>query len=300
MDKNLLFNELRDTLENKLIFLDCKPEETAESTLKALWMTAYGAPCSTYLASSHALPPLTSEQASLLKKLISRRLENEPLSYITGRQSFMGIELLTNRQALIPRKETEILGNKALNILKEVTRKNKNSKVFDLGCGSGNLGLALASLNPDIEVYSSDISNEAVLLTKKNINHLNLSERVSVSRSDMFESFRDKRFFNKISVIVCNPPYISTGKVPKMDLEISSNEPREAFDGGIFGLSIIQRLIRESPEFLIPKIGWLLFEVGAGQGEMILKLCQKSQLYDTIETVSDSSSVIRVLYMRNK
>ena len=81
---------------------------------------------------------------------------------------------------------------------------------------------------------------------------------------------------------------------------ISSNEPSVAFDGGAFGFSVIQRLIRESHDFLNPENGWLLFEVGAGQGKMITKLCKKTDLYDNINSLSDEDGVVRVLFMRKK
>ena len=298
MNREEVYSVLISALEKELEFLNCKPDETAESTLKVLWMTAAGKPCSVAAAMNQALPELTETQISDLKNLVRRRLGNEPLSYIAGRQNFMGVELLSTNQALIPRKETEILGYKALDISLEIVEKEQNPIVFDICCGSGNLGIALAKLNPAIDVYAGDISEEAIRLANDNIKHLNLEKRVKARQSDMFEAFRNYGFNNRIDIIVCNPPYISSGKVPKMDTEISLNEPSVAFDGGVFGFSIIQRLIRESHEFLNPVTGWLLFEVGSGQGEMIINLCKKTGLYKDIDSVKDKSGVIRVLLMK--
>ena len=93
------------------------------------------------------------------------------LFQITGRQMFMGVELLSTNQALIPRKETEILGYKALENSQEIIGKKEKLTVLDICCGNGNLGIALAKLNPSLEVYSSDISEEAIILTKDNIKY---------------------------------------------------------------------------------------------------------------------------------
>lgn len=292
-----LYNKLSKKLENKLTILEDKPEETVQSTLESLWHKASGTPKSVQAVSGLSLPILTSDEISTLNQLIDERLRGKPLAYIIGRQSFMGIELLSDSRALIPRKETEILANAALNLCRRVLENKALVKIFDLCCGSGNIGLALASILSNIIVESSDLSPEAVELTKENISFLNLDNRVNAKQSDLFSNFESDEFYGKFDVVVCNPPYISTSKVAKMNSEISANEPVMAFDGGMLGLKIIQKLIAESPKFLT-KNGWVAFEIGVGQGPFIIKLCESNGSYDLIESYRDHLGNIRAIAAR--
>ncbi len=291
---NSIYENLKLNLERKLAIRSDKPEETVESTLNALWLKVHGQPVSAEKSLTLPLPELNQEQTYQLEKLIEQRLSGQPLAYLTGRQSFMDVELICDSRALIPRKETEILGNKALEICQQIAEKKNEVKIMDVCCGSGNLGLALASKIEKVSVWASDLSEEAVALTNENIDFLNIGDRVKVIQSDLFQNFETEEFLHKIDLIVCNPPYISTSKVQKMDSEISENEPILAFDGGMIGLKVIQRFIREAPGFLV-KGGWIAFEVGLGQGPFITQLCEKSGFYYQIESVCDQGGNIRVI-----
>jgi release factor glutamine methyltransferase len=294
MKKTELFDKIRFDLQDKIHFLEDKPEETPETTVKALWLTASGLPVSAEGSLVHSIPDLTVEQVKILYKLIDLRINNTPLAYITNRQRFMGIDMLADRRALIPRKETEILGKKALELASLISKTNGKIKVIDVCCGSGNLGLAIASYNRECELYATDLSPEAVELTLDNINFLKLNDRIIVKQGDLLSAFESNDYYNKIDLIVCNPPYILSSKVEKMDAEISSNEPVLAFDGGMLGIKIIQKLISEAPKFLTPA-GWMVFEVGVGQGEFVIKLCERSKSYQNIQSVADHAGNIRVI-----
>ncbi len=294
MDKEKLFIEIKAGLEKKLSFLEDKPEETVYSTIKALWFAAAGIPRSAGDAIRSSLPELTDEQVAALHELIAQRLNNTPLAYITNRQNFMGIELLADKRALIPRKETEILARKAVEVSLKIAEDKKEIKVIDVCCGAGNVGLAIAHFNPKAFVSSADLSEDAVNLTQDNISFLDLGDRVDAQVSDLFSAFESDNYYGKIDLITCNPPYISTAKVQKMNSEIMSNEPSMAFDGGMFGTKIIQKLISETPKYLV-KGGWLLFELGLGQGEFIMKLCKNNQSYEHVESMEDSQGNIRAI-----
>ncbi len=295
MEIEVLFNKLYTELSDKIRFLEDKPEETIESTLKALWLAASGTPVSAEKAIDTELPALSEMQIKNLNELINNRLNNVPLGHITKRQNFLGIELITDKRALIPRKETEILGKKALELSLEIASEKNEIKVFDVCCGSGNLGVTVAKLNPKCRVYSSDISDEAIELTKENIDLLNLNNRIEAAQSDMFEAFKTDTYYKNIDLIICNPPYISSAKVVKMDSEIALNEPSLAFDGGMLGIKIIQKLINEAPLFMTNK-GWLVFEVGVGQGDFVGKLLEKTKQFQQIGSVSDDAGNVRVVF----
>jgi len=297
MNKLELFNSLSNNLTNKLHLLEDKPEETIETTLKALWFAAAGIPVSAEGSYKLPIPELTEKQIVNLNQFIELRLNGTPLAHITKRQNFMGIELMSDKRALIPRKETELLGRKALDLSYRIVKSKGKINVIDVCCGSGNLGIAIAHFNPDCQVYATDISEEAVELARDNINLLNLSRRVHVSQGDLLSVFETNEFYEKTDLIICNPPYILSSKVQKMDSEIASNEPVLAFDGGMLGIKIIQKLITEAPKFLTND-GWLIFEVGVGQGNFIAQLCERSQLYQLIESGSDDSGNIRVISLQ--
>jgi release factor glutamine methyltransferase len=289
-----LYNNIFDDLKSRLHLLEDKPEETIETTLKALWFTAAGIHHSAAGALKLPLPDLTETEIKNLFKLIELRLSNIPLAHITKRQNFMGIEFFSDKRALIPRKETELLGNKALEISFRISKSKGMINVFDACCGSGNLGIAVAHYNPNCIVNLSDLSQEAVELAQDNINLLNLNNRVNAVQGDLLSAFETNEFYENIDLIICNPPYISSSKVVRMDSEIASNEPVLAFDGGMLGIKIIQKLISEAPKYLTYD-GWLIFEVGVGQGNFILQLCERAQKYQQIETVSDDLGNIRVI-----
>lgn len=288
------YHIIRLRLESNLTLLDDKPEETIESTIKALWNKAQGHSLSAEKATKLPLAKLSDQQKITLLQLVEKRLNGEPLAHLTGRQSFMGIELLSDKRALIPRKETEILCRVAMELCHELAIEKSNINVFDICCGSGNLGLALASLHRNTYIHASDLSHEAVELTSENISFLSLNHRVKVIQSDLFTNFESTDYLGKIDMIICNPPYISTSKVLKMTSEIAGNEPAMAFDGGMVGLKIIQKLIQESPKFLSIG-GWLIFEVGVGQGPFVLQICEKSGLYELLKSETDDSGNIRVI-----
>lgn len=300
MNKEDLFISRRNILEANLEFLPDKPEETPDSTLRALWLTASGNPRSVVEAVKLPLPGLTYEQLKLLDQLIEKRLRKIPLAYITGRQSYMGIEFLSDSRALIPRKETELLGRKALDISLQLSAINGNLNIIDLCCGSGNIGLSLAMNNQKCIIYAGDICGEALDLANDNVERLGLTDRIIVRQGDMFDALIDQGLEKRVDIIVCNPPYISSSKVTDMHDEISAHEPHHAFDGGMLGLSLVRRLINESPLFLRPGLGWLLFEVGAGQGDMISEICRRSGHYNNINAIRDSDNIIRVITLQSK
>lgn len=294
-----LFIELTSELSDTFQFLEDKPEETLESTLKACWFKSAGFPKSAIKAMEEPLPQLDEKQIKVLLQLIGQRQKNVPLAHLTGRQNFMGIELLSDRRALIPRKETEILGKKALEISNDFSSEKEEVFVMDICCGAGNLGLAIAYYNPKTIITATDLSEEAVELAKENICFLNLNHRVEARQGDLFSALEEEFFYEKTDLIICNPPYISTAKVNKMNTEISAHEPVLAFDGGIFGTKIIQRFLNEAPKFLCSG-GSIIFEVGAGQGEFMIRLCEETDHYSDIEPLKDPMGNIRVIHAKKK
>lgn len=289
-----LFKQLSLELEARLQLLTDKPEETAENCLKALWAFAAGNPVSAATASLLEPEDLTVEQQTLLRSLVEKRLNGVPLAHITGRQEFMGIELLASKSALIPRKETEILAELALKSIDEISKNVAAPLVIDVCTGSGNLALAVLAHCPEIRIWGADLSEEAVSLATENAIHLGQQGKIEFLPGDLLAPFDNSDFHKKVDLIICNPPYILSSNVQSMAPEISDHEPEMAFNGGPFGIKILDRIIVESAHYLKPG-AWLCLELGAGQGPFVEKRILKSGLYNTIDLAHDDAGVVRAL-----
>jgi release factor glutamine methyltransferase len=272
-----------------------KPEETPDSVLRALWFHAAGKPASISRIDGSALPELDRAGKYALADAIARKREGVPLAHITGRQEFLGLELLAGPDALIPRKETEILGRAAIAKLQEKSRTEKELLVMDVCTGCGNLALAYAYHEPKARVYAADLSEQAVELARLNATFTGLSGRVEFAAGDLFAPFQNKvELIGGCDMVSCNPPYITSARVPKMGQEISAHEPRLAFDGGAMGVTILTRLFTEAPKFLKPG-GVLCFEMGLGQGPVLEGRLRRQPWAQKIEAHRDSNGAIRAL-----
>jgi len=201
---------------------------------------------------------------------------------------FMDVELLVERGVLVPREETELLGNSALELLPD------GARVIDMCCGSGNLACALASRLPRARIWASDLTDACVALARRNAVFANVQDRVVVAQGDLFAGLSGHGLEGWIDAVVCNPPYISQGKLAGERAALLENEPREAFDGGPYGLSIHQRVVKEALPFLKPG-GSLLFEVGLGQERQVKMLFERTRAYEDIRTVANAAGEARVV-----
>jgi release factor glutamine methyltransferase len=293
------FRELLADVERFWTPLPDKPEETPEGVVRALWLTAAGTPVSVDRAAGRRLPGLDAEAAARLHALLARRRAGEPLAHLTGRQSFMGLELLAGPAALIPRKETEILGHALVAKLAELAQARGEVLVIDLCTGSGNLALACAQHEPRARVWGADLSAEAVELARRNARHCGLESRVEFAAGDLFAPFDKSEFIGRCDIVSCNPPYISTAKVGAMHPEISGFEPELAFDGGVYGISVLTRFLREAPRYLKPH-SWLALEIGAGQGPAVARQLVKNPAIWTVETRTDAAGEVRAVLARTR
>lgn len=228
---------------------------------------------------------------------LERGSDGEPLAYRDGRQTFMGVELLVDAGALVPRAETEVLGRAAIEVLSRMEPEGVGLTLIDMCCGSGNLGCAIAAALPQLRVMAADLTQGCVSLARRNVAHLGLGERLSVHQGDLFGALPDHSLRGRVNVVVCNPPYISSGRLERDRAALLHHEPREAFDGGPYGLSIHQRVITEAPPFLRPG-GWLLCEFGLGQHKQVRRLFDRVRRYDQIEFVGNQAGEERVVMAR--
>ena len=238
-----------------------------------------------------------TDHESAARAMAERRATGVPLAYVVGYQAFMGIELIAAEGALAPREETELLGNTALDALRSTYCVTP--RLIDMCCGSGNLACAIAYHLPGVRVWASDLTDGCIAVTRRNVEHIGVSDRVVVTQGDLFAGLAGFGLEGSIDAVVCNPPYISQGKLATALAELLDHEPREAFDGGPYGLSIHQRVVKEALPFLRPG-GTLLFEIGLGQERQVKMLFDRAKAYDNIRLVSNTSSEVRVVSGRKR
>jgi release factor glutamine methyltransferase len=221
-------------------------------------------------------------------EFLARRQAGELLGHVLGKVSFLGCELLTASDCLVPRRETETLGHAAIELLKSASVDSP--RCIDMCCGAGNLACAIAYHVPKAHVWASDLTEGCVRLARANVSHLGLGERVDVFQGNLFSALEGMGLQGTVDLVVCNPPYISTARLGNERARLLAREPREAFDGGPYGLSIHQLVLKEAPAYLRPG-GWVGFEIGVGQQRQLELLIQRSLgVYGPARWECDNSS----------
>lgn len=235
---------------------------------------------------AHDDEELSDESIYKYEKYIQRILQNEPIQYITEQQEFMKMNLYINKNVLIPRADTEILVEEALNIIKN----EKCKKVLDLCTGSGAVGISIAKYSQVERVMLTDISLSALKVAKINVERQNL-KNVEITQSDLFSNINEK--FN---IIISNPPYIETETIKKLSKDVQ-NEPVLALDGGRDGLDIYRKIIKDASNYL-EKEGYLALEIGYNQKQAVINLLENSNRYKNIYSKKDLSGNDRIVVCR--
>lgn len=222
---------------------------------------------------------LSAAQAEEYRKCIEKRSERIPLQHITGVQEFMGHEFFVNEHVLIPRQDTEILVEHALDKVED------GKKVLDMCTGSGCILLSILK-RYQVQGTGADISSEALQVAERNRKHLALPQ-VEWLQSDLFEKIEEK-----YDVIVSNPPYIQTEVIEGLQEEVRLHDPYIALDGKEDGLYFYRRIIEDAKAYLEDG-GWLLFEIGYDQAEPVTRLMEQAG-YSEIHVKKDLSGLDRV------
>lgn len=218
------------------------------------------------------------------RDLLQKRGSHIPLQHLTGTCDFMGLTFQVNDQVLIPRQDTETLVESALLRLKE------GDRALDLCTGSGCIILSLEKLGPGIRGLGADISAAALAVAKRNRDSLGLESDFCIS--DLFEGIE-----GVFDMIVSNPPYIASGKIPGLMEEVRGFEPLLALDGGADGLDFYRRIIKDARDFLKPG-GWLGLEIGYDQREAVEELLRRQGFIKT-ETLQDLAGLDRTVWAEN-
>jgi len=231
--------------------------------------------------------PVDETDREKFRTLYRRRLAREPLQHILGETEFREVRLKTDRRALVPRPETELLVGIALDFL----RGRENPLVADLGAGSGAIALSVAYELPGTRVVAVDLSDDALLLADSNARRLGLEDAVTLLCGDMLDALANRGPFD---AILSNPPYIATAEIETLEPEVRDHEPRMALDGGPDGMDILRRIIGGAPVHLKPG-GLLLLEMGAGQGETLRSEAERDGQFSSVEIIPDWAGKDRIL-----
>lgn len=215
---------------------------------------------------------------------LNRKMNGEPLQYITGSQEFMSLNFAVGPEVLIPRQDTEIL----VEFVIEFVGRKENISILDIGTGSGCIAISLASYIKGSHVLGVDISKEALEIARKNAQNCGVEDRVDFIESNLFEKVPTQKF----DIIVSNPPYIPNRVIGTLDRQVKDFEPKIALDGGEDGLDFYRRIVKESVDYLKPK-GLLAFEVGFDQAQEVIKIMETS--YENIKTIKDLAGIERVV-----
>jgi release factor glutamine methyltransferase len=232
----------------------------------------------------HPDEELTPAQTAQLGTLLSRRLRREPLPYILGRAEFCGLTFRVTPAALIPRPETEILVEAAI----ERAQGLGAQFIVDVGSGSGAIAVALARQMPQVHVIAADVSLNALRLARENVVTHDAAGRVHLLCSDLLDGLR-----GEFDCVVANLPYVRADEFPELQPEVRNYEPRWALDGGPDGLELIRRLGAQLLGHLRTG-GFAALEVGAGQAPEVTKLLETAGLR-TAEALRDYGGIERVV-----
>ena len=226
-----------------------------------------------------------------VKALTERRLAGEPVAYLTGAWEFYGLPLTITPDVLIPRVDTEVLVQTAL---EQLVGRKMDARILDLCCGSGCIGCAMAHQLPASRVVMVDISPEALRIARRNALDLGLGSRVTCTDADALKA--PPMLVGSFDAVLCNPPYIPSTEILTLDPSVRDYEPVWALDGGEDGLDFYRAILKNWKSVLRPG-GWLFFEVGAGQAEAVQKLMRLA-LFRDVAAVFDTGGILRVVHGR--
>lgn len=239
----------------------------------------------------HGDREVTQEQETAFMEVIDRRAKRIPLQHILGYQEFMGFRFQVNEHVLIPRQDTEVLVEKALEALKGALKGNAGSEgvqVLDMCTGSGCILISLLKMCSGVTGIGVDISRDALTVAKANGEALLKEGQVSWICSDMFANVE-----GKFDVITSNPPYIPTKVIEGLMPEVKEFEPMGALDGMEDGLFFYREIALEAPRFL-KENGQFFLEIGHDQGEAVSKLLLE-QGFTNVQVLKDYAGLDRVV-----
>jgi release factor glutamine methyltransferase len=263
---------------------------------EAVWILEKALGTTRLLLALEADRPVSSEDVSRARALLSRRASREPLQYLLGTQEFYGLDFIVDPAVLIPRPETELLVEE---VLRQASDRVGTSRMADIGTGSGCVAVALARGLPGAVVYATDRSKAALDVAVMNAARHQVADRMVFLNGNLFAPFEDLGLEGQLEAIVSNPPYIPDGEWEGLQPEVRLYEPRIALAGGADGLTMHRRLIADAPAWLKPE-GRLVLEVGLGQAAECVRIADRSGAYGPARVLPDRAGIDRIVALQTR
>lgn len=246
----------------------------------------------------HFDQPLDSEELAKFKECIKKRAMKMPVAYITGVREFMGLDFKVTEATLIPRPDTEILVETAMERLGKIAGNEAGTgKCFaDLGTGSGAICLSILNYMKEIEAVTVDISPKAIAVAKENADKFAVSDRIEFLEGDFLKPLENK---GKFTAILSNPPYIPKQDILGLESDVKDFEPMGALDGGIDGLDFYRQLLVKSANY-IEDGGFLAIEIGINQSQAILEMAKRNLMWGKVEVIKDLAGIDRCVVLWKK
>lgn len=228
---------------------------------------------------------LSSAQENKYLRMVKKRLTGVPSAYLTGRKEFWSLSYKVRPGVLIPRPETELLVEKAIEL-----SKGGEEIIADIGTGCGNIAISLVKELGRAKIYATDISKKALVIARANILLQGISG-ITLFCGDLYKPLKKLGLVRKCDFIISNPPYVAREDWENLDRGIRNHEPKKALVAGETGLEVIEKLINEGAVFLKTG-GYLIFEIGFGQDKSVRTLFGKE--WEKISCFSDLNGIPRV------
>lgn len=237
----------------------------------------------------HAHPEyvLSDAELSTFSHAVKRRAGHEPLQYITGRQEFWRLEFKVTPDVLIPRPETEILVEAAIERLHGL----QAPRFCEVGIGSGCISVSILHSVKDARGTATDISPAALIVAEANAARHGVVERLELVNASIFDTVT-----GQFDLVVSNPPYVPDADIASLQAEVRDHEPSVALSGGGSGRDIISQLVEQSPRVLRPG-GSLLMEIGFDQGDRVRSLFERD-VWQSVEIMPDLQGIPRIVNAR--
>ena len=224
------------------------------------------------------------------RELVARRATGEPVAYLTAHREFMGLDFATDRRALIPRPETELLVEAARDAARAMAARGIAPVVADVGTGSGAIALSLAALEPHVaRVYALDVSADALSLARENAARLGVADRVVLLQGDLLDPLPEP-----VDLLLANLPYVSQAEASALPRDVREFEPATALFGEDDGLGHVRRLFGSAARHL--RAGaCLMLEIGADQGAAVRALARQAFPDATLDVRKDLAGLDRLV-----
>lgn len=261
----------------------------AELDARLLAQFVLGWTAERFLTSAHDSEP--PEFASQYEAVVARRIGREPLAYIVGRQEFWGLPFDVSPAVLIPRSETELIVEVALELF---PKADSSPAIADVCTGSGNVAVALATERTAARITATDISSVALDVARQNARRLGVADRIQFQCADLLDGLA-----GPFDAITCNPPYVAERDRPGLQPEVRDHEPSVALFGGRDGFHLVERLVRSAAGCLRPG-GHLIFEFALGQDDRIESLVGSTDQLALVELRRDLQGIARTAVVERR